>query len=163
MSNLRLTRTRGDRRLYELGSVGRLRVDGWGSRSASAEAGASRWQIAGSGLFRREFEARDIAGGVVGRFSGGTLSRGGTLEWAGTQMTLQHRGVFHHSYDLADGPHHLATFDGSGWGRHPVHVHVAPGVQLARGLLLFAAFVVKHLARDNRSATAPTPEILRRP
>src|SRR5215218_3823693 len=154
MSHLKLTRTRGDRRLYELGDVGRLRVGGWGSRSAFAEAGSSSWQIAGGGLLKRTFEARDSAGAVIGRFSGGTLSRGGALEWAGIEMSLQHRGFFHHRYDLADGPQHLATFDGAGWGRHPVHVQVAPGVHLARGLLLFAAFVVKQLAWENARANS---------
>jgi len=117
MTALRLTRSAGDRRLYELEGIGSMRSEGWLSRSALAEAGEHSWRFAADGLFKRVYEARDGVGAVVGRFEGTTWGRGGTLVWAGTEMALQHRGVFHHRYILCGGHHELAMLDGSGYGK----------------------------------------------
>jgi hypothetical protein len=43
MTELQLTRTRDDRRLYALGEVGTLRLRGWTARSAIAESGGRTW------------------------------------------------------------------------------------------------------------------------
>jgi len=50
VAELELTRTRGDRRLYALADVGTVRLKGWASQSASADAQGRSWEIARRGL-----------------------------------------------------------------------------------------------------------------
>jgi hypothetical protein len=45
MADLELTRTRGDRRLDALEGIGTLRLTGWASRNATAEAGGASWRM----------------------------------------------------------------------------------------------------------------------
>ena len=49
MGELELTRTSGDRRLYVLADVGTVRLKGWASRAARAEANGRTWEIARRG------------------------------------------------------------------------------------------------------------------
>ncbi len=53
MTELELTRTRGDRRLYGLEGIGTLRLDGTFARSATAEAGRDTWRFTQRGFWRR--------------------------------------------------------------------------------------------------------------
>src|SRR4051794_1374448 len=79
MADLELTRSREDRRTYVVDGVGSLRLEGWLSRRASAEAGAGSWAFARRGLLRATMEATDAAGAEVGFFDPRTIRRGGTL------------------------------------------------------------------------------------
>jgi len=148
MADLELTRTPGDRRLYALKGVGTLRLQGFGSRSATAEAGGTRWQIVRRGLWRRLIEATDATGTAVGEFEPRGLRRGGTLRWAGRELTLRPASHWRERYALADGDRELAVLDGKGWGRRPVKVTVDDSEAVESGLLLFATFVVRGLAED---------------
>ena len=152
MHELELTRTREDRRLYDLRGVGTLRLAGWGSRAATAEAGGRSWQIAARGIFRRMVTATDATGGTVGEFAPGTIRRGGTLRWAGRELTVRPASVWRERYALADGEAELAVFDGRGWGRRPVKVSIEDAAAIDPGLLLFTAFVVRGLAEDASGA-----------
>jgi hypothetical protein len=49
MADLELTRTPSDRRLYVLEGVGALRLVGFGSRAATAEADGRSWRFAAAG------------------------------------------------------------------------------------------------------------------
>jgi len=89
MPELELTRTREDRNLYALAGVGTLRLKGWLSRTATAEAGDRSYEIGKRGLFAPVTEATDAAGSVVGTFRGRTIKRGGTLTWNGREYTLR--------------------------------------------------------------------------
>jgi hypothetical protein len=153
MPELELTRSREDRRLYRLEGVGTLRLGGWLSRSAraEAEAGGRAWQLTRTGFWRRAIEATDSAGHPVGEFRA-HLRRGGTLTWQGRELELRPASIWRERYALADGERELALFDGRGWGRRPVKVTVDDPGAVDPGLLLFAAFVVRGLAEDASNA-----------
>lgn len=68
MADLELKRTPADHRRYALEGVGTLRLEGFASRAATAEAGGSSWRIARRGFWRRVIEATDAAGAAVGEF-----------------------------------------------------------------------------------------------
>ncbi len=68
MADLELKRTPGDRRLYSLEGVGKLRLKGFASRTATTEAGGSRWRITRHGFGRRDIQATDAAGTAVVAF-----------------------------------------------------------------------------------------------
>jgi hypothetical protein len=152
MAELELTRTAGDRRLYALPDVGTVRLKGWASRAASAEANGRRWEIARRGLRRQALEATDETGTVVGRFTARGVRRGGALRWVDRELMLRPASRWRERYAIADGDRELAVFDGKGWGRRPVTITVDDPRALDPGLLLFAAFVVRGLAEDAGSA-----------
>jgi hypothetical protein len=153
MRELQLARTPGDRRLYALEDVGTLRLEGWFSRRATIEAVGRSWSVARSGVLTTVIEARDVSGTTAGTFRGRGLRRGGTLTWAGRDLTLRPASTWRERYALADGDRELAVLEGRGWGRRPVRVLLADDADVDAGLLLFAAFVVRALAED-QSATA---------
>jgi hypothetical protein len=154
MAELALTRRPGDRRRYDLEGVGALRLGGWASRWATAEAGERSWGFARRGFWRSVIEATDPAGSVVGSFAGRSLKRGGTLLWDGDEHTLEPDSRWRERYALADGERTLATLEGKGWGKRPVRVEVDDDAAIDPGLLLFAAFVVRALAEDASAAAA---------
>jgi hypothetical protein len=152
MPELELTRTPGDRRLYALEGIGTLRLLGWWSRAASAEADGRSWEFARNGLFRTIVTASDAAGSPVGEFRSNGLKRGGTVEWAGRELKLGAASMWRERYALSDGDRELAVIEGKGWGKRPVKVTVDDPGATDAGLLLFAAFVVRALAEDASSA-----------
>jgi hypothetical protein len=156
MAELELTRTREDRKLYALEGVGTLRLKGWTNRTATATAatGDRVWELARHGLFKAVVEATDALGSVVGSYEPRTFKRGGTLRWAGRELTLRPASVWRQRYALADGDRELAVFDGRGWGKRPVAVLADDPAALDPGLVLYAAFVVRGLAEDANSAAA---------
>ena len=154
MAELALTRSPGDRRRYELAGFGTLRLGGWASRWATAEAGERRWGLARRGLWRSVIEATDPAGSVVGSFEGRSLKRGGTLRWDEHEYVLEPDSAWAERYALLDGERRLAALEGRGWGKRPVAIAVQDDAGIDPGLLLFAAFVVRALAEDATAATA---------
>jgi hypothetical protein len=154
MAELELTRIAGDRRLYALAGVGTLRVNGWASRVASAEAAGRRWEIARRGLWRRSVEASDATGTTIGRFTARGVRRGGTLRWMDSELVLRPVSRWRERYALIDGERELAVLEGRGWGRRPVKVTVDDPQALDPGLVLFAVFVVRGLASDAAAASA---------
>jgi hypothetical protein len=152
VADFELTRDRGDRRLYTLEGVGTLRLEGWGRRRASADAEGRGWQFARRGIWRAVIEACDAAGTPVGRFTAHGRRRGGTLQWAGRELSLRPASRWRERYARAEGDRELALFDAKGWGRRPVRVSVDDAARVEPGALLFAAFVVKDLAADAAAA-----------
>ncbi len=152
MADYELTRTQGDRRLYSLDGLGTLRLEGFLSRAATAEADGNTWRIAHNGFRRRRLEATDATGTLVGSFEARTLHRGGTLHWADREFTLRTASSWRERYALVDGDRELAILDGKGWGRRPVKVTVDDLDVIEAGLLLFAAFIVRGRAEDAQSA-----------
>ncbi len=152
MRELELTRSAEDRRLYELAGVGTVRLKGWASRAAGAEANGRSWEIARRGLFQVTVEATDETGEMVGRFRARGLRRGGSLSWVDRELVLRPASHWRQRYALADGDRELAVLEGKGWGRRPVKVSVDDPSALDPGLLLFAAFVVRGLAEDASAA-----------
>ncbi len=152
MADLELTRTAGDRRAYVLEGVGSLRLEGLFARTATAEAEGTSWRFARIGFWRRNLVATDALGTVVGEFEPRGLHRGGTVRWAGRELTLRPASSWRERYALADGDLELAVLDGKGWGSRPVSVTVDDSRAVEAGLLLFAAFVVRGLAEDAQGA-----------
>lgn len=152
MAALDLTRAPGDRRLYELQGVGSLRLEGFASRRASAEAGGRSWRFARLGILRQSVLATDAAGTSVGEFLPRGLRRGGSVRWAGRAYALRAASAFRERYALVEADRELAILDGKGWGKRPVTVHVADDASVEPGLLLFATFVVRGLAEDASAA-----------
>ena len=154
MADLALIRSPGDRRRYELDGVGTLRLGGWASRWATAEAGERRWGLARRGLWRSVIEATDPASTVVGAFEGRSLKRGGTLRWGEHEYLLKPDSNWTESYALLDGERRLAALEGKGWGKRPVRVAIDDEAEIDPGLLLFTAFVVRALAEDASAAAS---------
>jgi hypothetical protein len=151
---LELVRAKGDRRLYALGGVGTLRLEGVFGWNATATAGSASWRIS-RGILTRRIEAIDALGEVIGDFHGRLLSSGGALRWGTRELTLRRSSVLRERYALADGVHELAHFEVKSWGRRPVHVRVDAST-VDPGLLLFAVFVVRAAASDNETAATTT-------
>jgi hypothetical protein len=154
MSELRLTRARGDRRSYTLERVGTLRFEGLTSGRATAEAAGLRWRLGRSGLLWHSIEAIDASGTVVGRFERRLLERGGSLRWSGHKLALEKDGFWRQRYALIDGGRRLATIPGNGWGGSGTTLTVEDVAAIDPGLLLFAAFVARMIARDAKSGAA---------
>jgi hypothetical protein len=153
MTELELTRTPEDRRLYALKGFGTLRLAGFWARAAVAASGSRTWQLAGTGFWRRTIHATDESGTVVGIFEPRTLKRGGTLRWGDREYVLQPSSAWRERYVLADDEHELALLDGKGWGKRPVRITLTdPDIE--PGMLLFATFVVRGLAEDASSAAS---------
>jgi len=152
MTELALTRSPGDQRRFELQGYGTLRLGGWASRWATAEAGERRWGFARRGVWRSSIEATDPAGTVVGRFEGRSLKRGGALRWQEHEYMLKPDSKWTERYALFDGERRLALLEGKGWGKRPVRVDVDDVTETDPGLLLFTAFVVRALAEDATAA-----------
>jgi hypothetical protein len=154
VADLELTRSPNDRRLFVLEGYGTLRLEGWLSRSAVADADGERWRFARRGFWGRTIEATDVTGTVVGLWEPRSVRRGGSLEWAGRELALRPASSWRERYALADGDTELAVIDGKGWGKRPVAVHIDDTTNVEPGLLLFAAFVVRGLAEDASAAAA---------
>jgi hypothetical protein len=152
MVELELTRTRKDRRLYALEGVGTLRLEGFGSRAATAEAEGTSWRLGRRRWWHRDIQAMDAMGVVVGEFEPRTIRRGGLLRWDGHELALRPASAWRERYALADGDRELALLDGKGWGRRPVKVSIDDLTAVEPGLLLFATFVVRGLAEDAGTA-----------
>jgi len=153
VADLELTRVKGDRRLYELGGVGSLRLGGLFARNATAEAGGIRWRF-GRGVLSRRVEAVGEAGAPTGEFDPNTLRRGGTLRWGANEFTLRPASAWRERYALAAGDHEFALIDGRSWGKRPVRLTIADPSGVEPGLLLFTAFVVRSLAEDADAAAS---------
>lgn len=152
MAELALTRSSGDKRRFELNGIGTLRLGGWASRWATAEAGERKWGLARRGILKSVVQATEPDGTVVGEFEGRSLKRGGGLRWEDAEYTLEPDSRWKEHYALVDGERTLATLEGKGWGKRPVRVEIADDERIDAGLLLFAAFVVRALAEDASAA-----------
>jgi hypothetical protein len=149
-TELELVRTKDDRRLYTLGDLGTLRLEGLFAWNATAATGSATWHIR-RGILSRKIEAADDRGELVGEFHGRLLGSGGTLRWGNREFTVRRSSVLRERYALAESKDELALFDVKAWGRRPVLVRVDVSA-LDPGLLLFAVFVVRAAAADNTTA-----------
>jgi hypothetical protein len=129
-----------------------LRLEGFGSRTATAEADGRSWRLARRRWWQRDIKATDSTGTVVGEFEPRTIRRGGVLRWAGQELSLRPASAWRERYALAEGDRELALLDGKGWGRRPVKVSIEDPAAVEPGLLLFATFVVRGLADDAGAA-----------
>ena len=158
MPELELTRSPDDRRLFTLAGVGTLRVGGWLSRAATAEAGAARWQCRRRSFPRMSAEATDASGSVVGSFSGRPVSRGGTLSWGGRDFELRPSSRWRERYALverdSDSDHELLSIQAGSWGKRPVRLTLDDAIDVEPGLLLFVAYVTRALAQDAAASGA---------
>jgi hypothetical protein len=152
MVELELTRTPNDRRLYSLQGIGTLRLEGFGSRAATAEADGGSWRLARRRWWQGDIQATDATGTVVGEFEPRTIRRGGAIRWAGQELSLRPASAWRERYALAYGDRELALLDGRGWGQRPVKVSIDDPGAVEPGLLLFATFVVRGLAEDAGAA-----------
>jgi hypothetical protein len=147
---LQLQRSRDDRSLYELEGVGTLRLGGMFGGGATAEADGRRWEIARRG-FWRQLQATDSAGTVVGAFERGLL-RSSAIRWHDREYSLGRASVWRERYALSDGDREIGLLEGKGWGRRPVTIEVDEPIE--PGLLLFATFVVRTLARESSDGSS---------
>ena len=154
MTDLELTRTQRERRLYSLEGVGTVRLQGLFSRSGAAESGGRRWLFAPRGLWQRKVQATDAAGTVVGEFAPRDIRRGGALRWGDRELALRPVSLLRERYALSEGERELVLLDGKGWGRRPVRVSLEAADEMDPGLLLFTAFVVHRLAVNASGSSA---------
>ncbi len=155
MRELELTRSRDDRRRYDLEGVGSVRLGGWLSGGATIEAGDALLEVRRRGILRRTTEAEDHTGAPVGRFGPEGWRRGGPLWWDGRELALKPSSAWRERYALVEGDRELALLEGKGWGSRPVRIRLDdPAIDPA--LLLFAAYVVRALAEDAGSTAGAT-------
>jgi hypothetical protein len=162
MATLELQRSPDDRRLYALGEIGTLRLEGLFSSSAVAEARGMSWRFARRGFWQRRIDATDAAGSSVGSFTMPILRRGGILHWGNRELQLVAASSWRERYALIEGEDELAFFDAKSWGKRPVKVDVDDPDSADPGLLLFATFIARSLAKDrddNAGAGASTAAI----
>jgi len=144
---LQLTPAPADRRLYVLNGIGTLRLTGWASRTATAEAGGLAWQMTHRGLLQPVIEASDAAGAIAGEYRG-RAHRGGVLRWVGRELAVRPDSLWPDRYVLVEDDRRLATIEGRGWGRRPLSLRVDGAAEIEPGLLLFAVFVAGTLAQN---------------
>jgi hypothetical protein len=154
VAEFELTRSKSDRRLYELGALGSLRLEGFFSRRATATSAGMTWRIGRSGLFGQKIYALAAGDAVVGEFDPRAIRRGGELRWNGQSFELRPASAWRERYALAVGDTEFALFEGKGWGKRPVKVEILRPEGVEPGLMLFAAFVVRSLAEDAGAAGA---------
>lgn len=154
MADLEMARTSGDRRVFEVDSVGELRVGGVFSRGATAEAGGASWSFDRRGWWNRTIEASDATGAVVGSFDPRTIRRGGSLRWGCRELELRPTSAWKERYVLLDGDRELARLTGSGWGKRPVTISIDDPNAVEPGLLLFAVYLVRRLTEDAKTVAA---------
>jgi hypothetical protein len=156
MAAIELTRSKEDRRLYELGPLGSLRLEGFWSRRATPTSAGVTWRIGRVGFFGRSIQCLGAGNAVVGEFDPRSIRRGGELRWSGRTFELRRASAWRERYALAAGEVEVAVFEGKGWGKRPVKVEIARPEAIEPGLLLFTAFVVRSLAEDASSAAGAT-------
>lgn len=154
---VRLTPSPGDHRLYVVKGIGTLRVTGWVWREATAEAGGRSWQITCHGVWRPVIQAADVAGDIVGEFSGGWLHHGAALRWSNRELALRIDGLRQDRYILVDDDRSLATIDGVGSNKRPLNVAIYDTADIDFRLLLFAIYVVRTLAHKRRATARDLP------
>jgi hypothetical protein len=148
---VRLTPSPSDPRLYVVKDIGTLRVTGWTWRAATAEAGGRSWQITRHGIWRPVTQAVDVAGVVVGEFSGCWLHHGAALRWSNRELALRIDRLRQDRYILMDDDRKLATIDGVGSDKRPLNVAIDDTADIDFGLLLFAIYIVRTLAHKRRA------------
>ena len=163
--SLELTRTPGDRHLFELKGVGTLRLEaGFSRRAVAAGTGGQHWEIARRPERRRFARRGDLivvitatepSGTAAGEFQGRARIRGGMLRWGTHDLKLCSSSSWRPRYALLGDERQLATIEGKGWGKRPVKLTIVTGVTVEPGLLLLAAFAVGALTEDaQRNANA---------
>ena len=147
---VRLTPSPGDHRLYLVKGIGTLRVTGWTWREATAEAGGRSWQITRHGICPPVIQAADVAGDIVGEFSGRWLHHGAALRWSNGELGLRIDRIRQDRYILMDDDRKLATIDGVGSNKRPLNITINDTADIDPGSLLFAIYVVRTLAHKHR-------------
>jgi hypothetical protein len=138
--------------------VGTLRLTGWASRAATAEAGARTWQIKYLGFTSRVIHAADSAGAIVGLFESErrTPRRGGALRWSDREFDLRHDSTRREHYTLLEGDRRFATLKAKNCGKRPLNITVHDDLAaIDLGLLLLTAFVVLALAENTLAGLVP--------
>ena len=146
-----LTPSPGDNRLYVVKGIGSLHVTGWTWREATAEAGGRSWQITRHGIWPPVIQAADVAGDIVGEFSGRWLVHGATLRWSNRELALRIDRLRQDRYILMDDDRRLATIDGVGSNKHPLNVSIDDTADTDPGVVLFAIYVVRTLAHTRKA------------
>jgi len=148
---VRLTPSPGDHRLYVVEGIGTLRVTGWTWREATAEAGGRSWQITRHGIWLPVIQAADVAGEVIGQFSGRWLHHGAALRWSNRELGLRIDRLGQGRYILVGDDCRLATIGGVGSDKRSMNVAIDDTADIDFGLLLFAIYVVRTLAHSAKS------------
>jgi hypothetical protein len=163
MVELELTRAPEDRRVYELGTLGSLRLGGWLMRSATARAGGRSFLFRRAKWFSATVAASDDEDRGIGAFRPSQIRRGGVVQWREAEYSLRPATLIRERYELILGDRQLAVIEATGWwgwgSRRPLKMRVVER-DLDPGLLLFVAFVVRTLAdnagQDTAAATSVT-------
>jgi hypothetical protein len=136
-------------REYQFVGVGTLALHGVFSRSATATAGATRWEFQRRGglVTRPSYVALDAAGARVGEFSKGVFTFG-SVRWEDRTLTIGSAVTIGSRYVFDEDGQELALIESNRWAQASKRVMINPNVELDPGLLLFAAFVAYRIPRD---------------
>jgi hypothetical protein len=153
---LELIRDPDDRRRFALDGVGALRLEGFGRRRATIEAGGQTWQAAPTGFWKRNVVATDAAGQTVAEFEPKRVKFGGALRVGARELEIAPASTWKQRYALKDGDRELALLEAKGWGKRPVRVTIEDPAAVEPMVLLLAAFLARRMAEDASSAVAAT-------
>ena len=156
MPELELIRDPDDRRRFALDGVGALRLEGFGRRRATIEAGGQTWQAAPTGFWKRNVVATDAAGQTVAEFEPKRVKFGGALRVGARELEIAPASTWKQRYALKDGDRELALLEAKGWGKRPVRVTIEDPAAVEPMVLLLAAFLARRMAEDASSAVAAT-------
>ena len=149
METLDLTRSPESRRLYRLGALGTIHLNGLVVRSATLTSGGTTFEVTRRGLLSRELTATE-AGTRIGAFAPHRLNRGGRLDWRGDELRLEPAAHLAQRYALESRGEALAFLQARGWwgwgSLTPVTVELPDGAAVDGPLLIFAVYVVRTLA-----------------
>ena len=149
MATLALTRSREDRKRYDLAGYGSLRRTSLtGSRGEVRPDGGTQLRTERTGILRPVLRATDDVGSVVGEFRATGLGSSGDLTWRGESLRLRSTSWLRARYVLERAGDALVRLEVKGWGREPVRVDV---VDLATepALVLFAVAVARNVSADS--------------
>jgi hypothetical protein len=142
VAEFELTRSTSDRRVYELGALGSVRLEGLFSRRATATSAGVTWQLGPSGPFAQTICALSAGGAVVGEFDPGSSE----LRWKGRPFQLRPASSQPPRFALVAGDAEVAVFEGGPWGTRPRKVEILRPEAIEPALMLFTAFVVRGTA-----------------
>lgn len=154
MVDLELTRSREDRRRFDLPGFGSVRKLGLFGSAVEITTAEVVLRTERRGVFRTVVEARDQSGAIVGDFRSNALATGGQVRWRGESFELRSERWWGTRYVLTRADRPVLRLRCSGWGgRKPVTVTLEEtGTDPA--LVLFLTAVVQTVVSDSSSASA---------
>lgn len=160
MMEIKLTRSREDKKRYDLEGVGSLRFGGMLSRDTEARTVDGRtWTFHEGGVFGGRKEALGSGDTPIGTFDNTKIMRhGGVLTWEGVEYQVRSSSTWKSRFAMAQGELELVTVEDKGWGKSPVTVRLEDQ-DIDRGVLLYFIWLVHKWTEDDSAAAGAAASV----